>query len=185
MRLCCVLLLGCYVAAPAWSQGQILVANRASIDAIDAPVFDSDWTGRLVGPAYQAQAYVGLTSDSLAPLGWVVAFRTGDTAGYISSYVVTVPEAPGGTLVYFQLRAWEARAGPTYEAAVTSGGKHGFSNVVPIRTVMPPGAPNSPIGLESFCLVPEPSPCLLLLLGGGVWLIVARRWTRDAPCNRP
>lgn len=178
-----VFILGCCLAAPAWAQGQIAVGNRQIVAGIDAPVFDVDCTTRLEGPAYLAQPYVGLTPDSLSPVGWVLPFRTGARAGYITSQVVDVPGALGGTVVYAQLRAWEARAGRSYEAAVAAGGKYGFSNIVPIVAVMPPGTPNDPVGLQSFCLVPEPGPGVLLALGGGLWLLAARR--RSPERNNP
>lgn len=150
-------LLGFALTLQAWSQGIITVANRVRLEDLDAPVFDSDCLTRLEGDSYLAQAYVGFTSDSLSPLGSRLSFRTGPYAGYIVPVVLTVPGTGSRDVVYFQLRAWEARAGPSYEAAVAVGGKHGFSNIVPMMTVLPPAAPNDPLGLQSFCLVPEPS----------------------------
>lgn len=143
---------------------------------IDAPVFDTDCTTRLAGAAYLAQVYVGLAPGDLSPIGWVLPFRTGDAAGYITMTVLTVTGS-SGTLVYSQLRAWEALSGGSYEAAVAAGGKHGVSNVVPIRTVMPPGAPDVPVGLESFCLVPEPAPVAFMAWGGAA-LAAASQWRR-------
>jgi hypothetical protein len=165
---------------PVFGQGQIGFVNRSQVAGIDAPVFDVDCVTRLEGAAYLAQVYAGLAPDSLRPVGIVQPFRTGTAAGYIPGIVITVPGALGGTVVYAQLRAWEARAGRSYEAAVAAGGKYGFSNIVPIVAVMAPGTPNDPVGLQSFCLVPEPGPGTLLALGGGLWLLAARR---RRPCG--
>ena len=158
---------------PVFGQGQIGFVNRSQVAGIDAPVFDVDCVTRLAGAAYLAQVYAGLAPDSLRPVGIIQPFRTGTAAGYIHTYAITV-EAQHGTVVYAQLRAWEARAGRSYEAAVAAGGKYGFSNIVPIVAVMAPGTPNDPVGLQSFCLVPEPSAGALLALGGGFWLLVTR-----------
>jgi hypothetical protein len=167
-------LLICACSMQAWAQGQIGFINRSSVAGIDAPVFDTDCVTRLAGAAYLAQVYAGRTPDSLSPVGWVMPFRTGEKAGYITGVVITIPNAIAD-LVYTQLRAWEARAGASFEEAVAAGGKYGLSNIVPMRTVMPPGTPNDPIGLQSFCLVPEPPSKALLVLGGAAWLALARR----------
>ena len=159
----------------AFSQGQVIVGNYIPLAGINAPVFDTDCQTRLEGPLFVAQAYVGFTADSLRPVGPVINFRTGERAGYITSTLVTIPDAPHGTRIYFQLRAWEAREGTSFEDAVASGGKYGMSNIVPMRAWEPPGTPADPIGLQSFCLVPEPPPGVLLALGGGLWLLAARR----------
>lgn len=168
-------LLGCCLAAPAWTQGQIAVGNLAAVAGLDAPVLDVDCTTRLEGPAYLAQPYAGLSPDSLSPVGIALAFRTGEQAGYVTLQVVEVFGALGGTVVYAQLRAWEARAGSSFEAAVAAGGKYGLSNIVPIEAVMAPGSPSVPVGLQSFCLVPEPRAGVLLAPGGAALALAARR----------
>ena len=172
-------ILSLVVVAKAWTQGQIFVSNYVPVANLDAPVFDTDCATRLEGAAYLVQAYVGFTADSLSPVFEARPFRTGKAAGYFAGYVLTIPGTSQDTLVYLQLRAWEARAGASFEEAVASGGKYGLSNIVPMRTVMPPGTPNEPVGLQSFCLVPEPPPGVQLVLGGGLWLLAARR--RPAP----
>jgi len=77
-------------------------------------------------------------------------------------------------LVYFQLRAWEVAAGSSFEAAAAGGGKYGISNLVLAQPLPPPGGPGDVFGLQSFCLVPEPSSGTLLALGGVAWLALAR-----------
>jgi hypothetical protein len=162
-------------AISAFGQGQVVVGNYIPLSGVNAPVFDTDCQTRLEGPFFVAQAYVGFTADSLGPVGPVINFRTGEKAGYIMATVVTIPGAWHGRRIYFQLRAWEAQAGASFEAAVVSGGKHGVSNIVPMRAWEPPSPPGDPIGLQSFCLVPEPGAGALLVLGGGLWLLAARR----------
>ena len=167
-------------AAQLAAQGQIDFVNRFVPDDIDAPVFATDCTTLLAGDAYLAQAYVGLTVDSLAPVGRAVEFRTGERAGYITEDIVTVPAV--GT-VYFQMRAWEALAGPTYEEAVKNGGPFGASNPIQMQALAPPAPPGLPIGLESFCLVPEPPPMVLWLLGSSLLWLTSRRRTGVPRCK--
>ncbi len=161
-------------AMQAWAQGQIGFGNLVSVAGIDAPVFDTDCVTPLAGAAYLAQVYAGRTPDSLSPVGWVMPFRTGEKAGYISGVAITIPGS-FTDLVYTQLRAWEAAAGATFEEAVAAGGKYGVSNIVPMWTVMPPGTPNMPVGLQSFCLVAEPGTGALLALGGMALLALTPR----------
>ncbi len=168
-------LVACGLGMHAWAQGQITFGNRILLSGIDAPVFDTDCTTRLAGPAYVAQAYVGFTPDSLRPLGVILPFRTGAAAGYISATIVTVPGSDINMNVFLQMRAWEARAGASYEAAVAAGGKHGYSNILPMVVDFPPGTPTDPIGLQSFCLVPEPSVKVLGLLGGAALILAGAR----------
>lgn len=164
---------------PASSQGTLEFGNHIPLSGIDAPVFDVDCATRLEGEGFQAQVYVGLSPDSLRPVGLVQPFRTGINAGYIRTQYLVIPGALGGMRVFTQLRAWETRAGASFEEAVATGGKYGLSNIVPIKLVEPPGSPPHPLGLQSFCLVPEPGPGTLLALGGGLWLLAARRRTES------
>ena len=124
--------------------------------------------------------------------GPVFPFRTGQAAGYIEPVgplgtVVAVPFDMGGP-VYAQLRAWEAAAGPTYEQAAVAGGKYGFSNFVFVEPGVAPGPPAQLLGLQSFCLVPEPSP-LALLIGAfvvlGPCIAIRAKWKRgELPSER-
>lgn len=168
-------LVTCGLGMHAWAQGQITFGNRFPLSGVDAPVFDTDCATRLAGPAYVAQAYVGFTPDSLRPVGSILPFRTGAAAGYVSATVVTVPGSDLNINVFFQMRAWETRAGASFEAAIAAGGKHGYSNIIPMVVDFPPGTPTEPIGLQSFCLVPEPSAMILGSLGGAA-LILAGAW---------
>lgn len=149
-----------------WSQGQIAFGNRVPSAGIDAPVFDTDCRTRLEGPSFLAQLYFGREPDSLAAVNDPRPFHTGAAAGYFLTVSVTIPDTSGLPL-FFRVRAWEAAAGSSYVEAMASG-KYGESNLVVAIPSWPPGAPTELIGLTSFCLVPEPSPSLLLLLGAGL-----------------
>jgi hypothetical protein len=175
MRVFSILWLALGYSLLAHAQGFVAFENRNSLAGIDASVFDVDCRTRLAGPAYLAQLYFGDTPSSLAPVGTVLPFRSRAGAGYIPNTPVSIPGHPRGSLVWVQIRAWEAAAGPNYEAAVATGGKYGFSNPVAVVLASETTTPTSPVGLQSFCLVPEPGPAALLALGGGLWLLAARR----------
>ncbi len=175
MKSYCMVIWGLTFTFEALAQGQIWVSNYAPVAGLDAPIFDADCVTRLEGEAYSVQAYIGFGLDSLRPLGAVRPFRTGKAAGYFEAIALTIPGTGQHDKIYFQLRAWESKAGSSYDAAVAAGAKYGFSNIIPMTTVLPPGTPHVPVGLQSFCLVPEPGPGVLLALGGGLWLWAARR----------
>ncbi len=145
---------------------------------IDAPVFDTDCQTRLKGSAYLSQVYAGLSPDTLEPANGPIPFLGTGIGGYMEQAGgAVVPGVPDRTLVYAQLRAWEAAAGPTYEAAVAGGGKHGASNIVPVLAIYPPALPDWAVGIQSFCLVPEPTPsvlCYYSLAALAVWIRFAR-----------
>jgi hypothetical protein len=160
-------------AFAALAQGQFNFGNRVTAAGIDAKMFYLDCVTPLSGAAFLAQAYAGTGWDSLAPVGSPVTFRTGVAAGYISSHIVTTPY-PGGTQVWVDMRIWEAAGGETYEAAVASGRFHGRSNPIQLTVAEPPLVPPDMVGLQSFCLIPEPSPLALGLLGAAALLLRRR-----------
>jgi hypothetical protein len=155
-------------------EGQVSVSNYSVVAGIDAPVFDADCVTRLAGNAYLAQLYCGKEPTALSPVGLVTRFRVGVNAGYMVPLIVTIPENYGSP-VFVQIRAWEAASGASYEASVASGGQHGISNILEVRPVVPLPPPADLVGLQSFCLVPEPAPRELLLVGG---LVCALAWKR-------
>lgn len=160
-------------AGVALAQGQFNFGNRVTAAGIDAPFFRPLEDGTLVkleGPAYLAQAYLGLETGSLGPVGPVLPFRTGAAAGYITSTAIKVDGIPGGTTVFVQMRAWEAAKGGIYEAAVAAGGYYGASAPLSLTLSEPPGAPTDMVGLQSFTLIPEPTTLTLAVLGAAVLL---------------
>ncbi len=161
-----------FLAVGALAQGQFNFGNRVTVAGIDAKVFRPDGVTPLDGANYWAQAYVGATLDSLAPVGSPVNFRTGAAAGYISSTIVTTPFS-GGTQVWVEMRAWEAGA-DSYEAAVAGGKLFGKSDPIQLTVAEAPNTPPDMVGLKSFSLVPEPSTMALGLLGAAA-LMLRRR----------
>jgi hypothetical protein len=140
-----------------FAQGYLGFTNHAAGAPyyIDAPVFDTDCRTRLPGPAYLSEFYAGLTLDALRPSGQIEPFNSGPGAGYVqySAMQWDDPAIWDGTIFQVQMRAWQASAGPSFEAAVASGGKFGFSNLVPEALRLAPGPTEFPVGLRSFCLM--------------------------------
>ncbi len=157
----------------AMAQGQINFANRLTVAGIDAKVTMPDGTTPLAGADYLAQLYVGLTAESLAPVGTPVPFRTGNFAGYISANIVTTSFA-GGTMVVAEMRAWEAAGGNSYDAAIAAGKLFGKSDPINVTVAVAPNPPADLVGLRGFALVPEPSTMALGLLGAAALLLRRR-----------
>jgi hypothetical protein len=119
-----------------------------------------------------------------------VAWTTNLTlSGGANAGVVRIePINPVGGFAYFQIRAWEAAFGASYEEAVANpgiGGRlalAGTSNIARIDTAdpttIPPGTPpNTAATLKGFTVVPVPEPSVIGLgvLGIGALLLLRRR----------
>ncbi|MBX7106576.1 MAG: immunoglobulin domain-containing protein, partial [Gemmataceae bacterium] len=84
-----------------------------------------------------------------------MAFRTDDAAGYFAGDIRAIPTVAPGSRAFVQVRAWAAAAGPSYDAAVTAGGKFGASTILSVTTGnlgQPPTLPAPLTGLLSFKL---------------------------------
>ncbi len=93
----------------------------------------------VAGPSYWAQLYVGTNASALTAVGVPEAFLTGEMAGYVQAGPVAIPFVEGGLMAHVQLRAWEARGGSTFEAAVLSRHWSGISSVLQVMTGKPFG----------------------------------------------
>ncbi|WCJ59015.1 PEP-CTERM sorting domain-containing protein [Fontisphaera persica] len=168
-----------------WAQGQLTFINRDIANGIDAPIFDVDGTTKLAGSAYLADLYygpVGSDPSTFTSLGLAIAFRTGAAAGYLPTTVVSVPGVAPGQEALFQIRAWRASDGTTWQAAYNAQGvaspiAAAQNPVVRVTVTGPPNAPAALVGLTSHRLivVPEPSTILLGLAGLGGLLYLRRR----------
>jgi len=183
MRIRALVMVGLMAALPAFGQGTLTFLNTAAaIGGTGAPVTDGVGGARLSGATFQAQLYAELTPGNLSAIGSPVAFRTGGAAGFVTSTQVAVPGMAVNSSVNVQMRAWEASGGATYEAALASGAKTGFSNTISVGplggvpAVGPPVTDPNLIGLNGFAVVvPEPSTIALGLLGAAALLIRRRK----------
>ena len=173
-------------AVGAYAQGNVTFANVGA--GLNAPVFDVDGVTRLGGLAFRAQLYVGSSASesSLTAVPGATPFlgTTPPFAGFFNAGVKTLPGFPAGSRPFFQVRAWEAAGGTSYDAALAAGKKVGKSAVFELAdrwgltdpSGMPPGPPPLLLGLTSFSLVPEP-PAIALGIAGAVavFLFATRR----------
>jgi hypothetical protein len=170
----------------AFAQGTVNFANRA-IGGVDAPVFVG--CEKAEGPAYLVQLYAGPTSAQLGPVGDPLPFRSGAAAGYWTATVLTIPTAPPGAEAAVQVRAWIARFGSTFEAALASDIKSvGVSEILKVPTGgdgTPPVLPGNLVGLDSILIgeCPEWNASILGILGAG--LFCCRRFIRDGLLSNP
>lgn len=142
--------------------GTLYFNNRVLVAGLDAPVFDVDCQTPL-GEGFVAQLYVGLSPDTLVPVGTPVPFRVrdGQGTGYVNSADPVNLPLPAGSTVWVQLRAWEPvpwaegeswpplKLGWSKPFTVVAGGDTGTG---------PPRLPADLVGLESFCVQEVPQP---------------------------
>jgi len=182
----------CLVLCNASAQSAFHLANYDP-PLVNAPIFDAQGVP-LVGTNYLAELWGAATPDSLTPLlvlgqgerREIVQFsqvRPGYFISTLDAYLVVPTVSPRG-FAWLQVRAWDARLGPTYEAVAALGiGGYGESPLFYARGSDPflalPEPPAPLIGLQSFSLlpiIPEPSSWALLAMGGGaLWALVRRR----------
>ena len=162
-----------------YPQGTIYFINRLPPE-IDAPIFNLDCATPLAGASYFAQLYGAPGANptgGLLPMGGVTTFREGEgRAGYWNPIIVPV-NFPAGEVARVQVRVWDARSS-TFEGAVLNNQPFGFSKEmhVVLQAFDPPGSMGAILsGLESFCLVPEPTSLQLAVLGA---LLLRRKRTR-------
>jgi hypothetical protein len=173
---CCLVL-----AFTAMAQGTVRFDNSpVAIGNGGAPIYLS-WQSRILlsGTSWVAQLYAGPTSDSLAPVGETLFFRTGTAAGFFDvsqrDAVRVIPNVAAGGMAFVQVRVWSSAFG-SFEAAWEAGDAAGFSNTFAVRTGgdgIPPAMPGHLLGLQSFALMlPEPGPGVLVALV----LLIFFRW---------
>ena len=171
-----------------FGQGTITFANIGS-GGLDAPVFMPDCVSSVAGSGFFAELYAGPAGSLEPQLGFVGGpspFRPTETfPGYFYALYVVIPEVPYGEIATFQVRVYEAAAG-SYETAVAGGWLHGksllFETTTGYSSGLNPPPPPFLYGLESFCLVPEPSTVALVFAGG---LLLAGRRLRRPAGGRP
>src|SRR5438309_479672 len=111
--------------------------------------------GPLAGPGFWAQALVGLTTNSLAPLGAASEHRAGGTIQPEPIYVPYAGNPDGWGWVYVQLAAWDGRVWGTDFANVPTN-QLGYTDTVVVGLDVPPG-PGYPSVFNKPAIVP-PAP---------------------------
>ena len=169
---------GLLFTGAAFGQASFELAN-SHFPLVDAPVFDSGGVP-LAGSNYFAELWGAATPDSLTPLAILFEGNRREIVPFLGSGYffspassLCVTSVPPSGFAWLQVRAWDARLGPTYEEVMARGlGGYGESAPFYLRGGNPYdllGLPAPLTGLQSFNLrpvVPEPSALGLLLFGG-------------------
>lgn len=155
---------------------------NTTIDASKGQVL---FNGVGVGSTFLGQIYVSTSlNGTYTAIGTAQNFFDAEGAGYIQGPNLTVPGSSIGSQVFYQLRAWNASAGSTFEqAAASSSAILGISESVQVTlggTI--PGDPPTVVPFpssnlhSSFSLaaVPEPTTVALAVMGG-LGLLARRR----------
>ncbi len=167
----CALLCSLCLFQPAHSRGQGVFTFWNP----GAPTYVGVWGGPLAGPGIWAQALVGLTTNSLSPLGLPEEHGLN---GLVWGQSIGVPDAPFYSYVQVQMAVWDGTVSETNYANVPAN-RIGFTDIVPVEVVRPTDLTDfSPHFSQSAVvpLIPEPSTFLLLFLTGCVG--IARRIRR-------
>jgi hypothetical protein len=134
--------------------GRVRFANRFPVSGIltDRPVFDVDSVTKLNGPSYSAQLYAGPSPELLRAAGTSSPFLGGFNEGIFQGTTVSIPRVPPGLVAYVQVRAWDSRAGLTYEESRAFGGRFGKSEIFQVIPASPLAVAPDLTGLHSFNL---------------------------------
>ena len=152
-----------------------------------------NYTGPLLtGTGYTAQLWAAPVSQgagALMPLSTTTMRSPGTLAGFVLPPVSspTVPGAPGGTQVIFDLRVWDNQNGTITSWAMVMADPcvlHGSSGQFTTGVAEFPMSPPNLAGLTSFNLwAVNPTPCpepgvIPLAIVGGIVLLTWRRVIR-------
>jgi len=159
----CSILIALASACPALGQANFSFRNFGI--GLNAPVFDSQGVP-LAGTNYLAELWGAAAPDSLKPLvllenGGARLIKPFWTDGYViptGDSALVVPDVPGYGWAWLQMRAWDAKLGPTYEEAEARGlGSYGESPLFYTKGGYAQDQfpePGPLIGLQSFRLRP-------------------------------
>ena len=122
--------------------------------------------GPLAGAGIWGQFLVGLTSDSLTPVG--VPLQHGGL-GSVNGPEVTVPFIPGGIFAYIQLVAWNGTLWGTSLSGVPQD-QLGRTDIILHPFTQFPQTSVAPLFTQGAVVpaVPEPSAVALAVVGAGV-----------------
>jgi len=176
------------------AQGRVAFANNPStpitLQSSGANISGSGTYrfGLYVGPAGTPEALLELVGTGL---NGIVAgqFSGGNPFTLPSSTTLSPGGYPAGTAIAFQIRAWTAAAGASYEVAL--GQSANLANVYgksPVGSANPTASPAAAatlfgaaagqVGGFALAPVPEPSTIALALLGGSLLLFRRRSVTK-------
>lgn len=181
-------------AAMAHGQGTIAFANgptvrhqlQTGVDTLGAKVYAAVPLSAQINYGI----FIGTSASSLSelpslPLGVASATSMGQMQGVPALYVLE--NAPAGSVVFAQVRAWDSAFGADWRTASTQGRFFGQTDVRELEPLGPPSGPATVIWQSATALdpnrfyalkidlVPEPSTIALGVLGLGSLLLFRRR----------
>lgn len=188
MKKTLVYLASMLMAVGAYAQGTVIFQNSA------AKIITNGVTGlpALAGTGFNAQLFLannfttqpGATDWASYQSGSSVV-NLGPANGRISAGTITVPAA-GGASGWFQVRAWEATLGNSWDTAYTTwqsgaggtavlGWSLPFLHTTGNPTGNPPTAASALTGMAGFTMTPVPEPSVIALGALGLAAILYRR----------
>ena len=165
------------LTGPVVAQGTIDFRNRVLASGLDAPICDVDDVTRLSDGNFVAQVWYSAqqTGSFTSVVDPPAPFGFGADPGYWNpgqDSTRVLPGIPGGSIAWIQIRVW--KVGPeNFDPRPPPTCRN--SNIFPVITGNPTGSPPTPpailLGLQPFCLIPEPSIPTLGLLGAAALLL--------------
>lgn len=156
------------------AQGTFLFSNAG------APTRVGSINGPLAGPDFWAQMFVGLTPESLQPIG------TPDNhgaSGFVFHGDIVVPNIEGGMTAFVQMWAWNGTLWGTSVDEVPLA-HFGKTDIVPVTLSFPSQATFPPQFTQGAIVpIPEPSAWALAVLGAGLLWCATRAPRRPSDCS--
>ena len=155
------------------AQGTFLFSNTG------APTRVGSSNGPLAGPDFWAQMFVGLTPESLQPVG------TPDNhgaSGLVFHGDIVVPDIEGGLTAFVQMWAWNGAQWGTSVNEVPLN-QFGKTDIVPITLSFPSQTTFPPQFTQGAIVpIPEPSAVALAVVGAGLlWCATRARRRKSSP----
>ena len=134
----------------ALAQGTVWFSNRQG-QLVDAPFYD-DQGRALEGTNYVTQLYFWKSDGGFQPAANPIPFNTN---GYFFGGSVELNGIQECSAAWVQVRAWDARAGATFEEAALAGAWSGVSSSLFVSRV---GSPSRPEACQSLSRCPTATP---------------------------
>lgn len=168
------------IAVEALAQGTLYLSTTPAAIGSNQRIYAG--CDPMSGPHWVGQLSVGLSPDSLTPVGVAAPFLTGLGAGYWRDLSTTVVPLEPGSIGFAQLRVWESAYGSTWEQAMLAGSRGGYSGVFVVRAGgdgEPPSLPGNLTNFKPFWMlipcVPEPDTLVLSTFGLATMAVISRR----------
>jgi hypothetical protein len=163
------------------AQGTIAFTTRNAAPNVDIKVTDAKTGVPLRGPDWQAQLYYSkdLSENAAFMPAFPATVFLSDLPvvdGYVQPVLVVLADALPGATVQLQMKAWNTRAGSSYEEASTSPiGIVGESKTFFLSLSVGP-LPTYMVTLQPFSVYPVPEPSAAILIAvGGLSLLLLRK----------